>query len=144
MPAPRSHILLKRVYDPPEESDGLRLLVDRLWPRGRTKEDAKVDEWLRDLAPSNDLRKWFHTHPDQWADFRRKYVQELRGAEAATALTRLRELLPTHNAVTFLFATKNTDRNNAVVLKEIVEGTKKPSHSTHHVTTSVRARLVKR
>ena len=136
MPGSHSHVLLKRVYDPPEESDGLRLLVDRLWPRGLKKEDAKIDEWLRDLAPSSKLRKWFHAHPDQWTDFRRKYLQELRGGDAAEALTRLRELLLTHDRVTFLFASKNTNQNNAVVLKEVMEGARKPSHSTHPIIAS--------
>ena len=129
MPA-SSHISLKRVYELPEESDGLRLLVERLWPRGLKKEDAKVDEWLHDLAPSNELRKWFHAHPDRWTDFRRKYLQELRGVEAAKALARLSELLLAHNNVTFVFASKNEDRNNAVILKEVMEGTKKPPHAT--------------
>jgi len=74
-------IALKRVYESPSDSDGLRILVDRLWPRGLSKEAAGVDLWLRALAPSNELRKWFHAHPGRWKDFRRRYLTELRAPE---------------------------------------------------------------
>ena len=79
-------VALKRVYAEPSPSDGARVLVDRLWPRGLTKEAAALDAWLRDLAPSDELRKWFHAHPQQWSKFREKYLKELRGKAAHDAL----------------------------------------------------------
>ena len=129
MTSSQPRISLKRVYDAPASSDGTRVLVDRLWPRGLTKEEAHVDEWLRDLAPSNELRKWFHAHREKWAMFRQKYLQELRGSGAAEVLATLSDLVSTHH-VTLLFASKDTHQNNAVVLKEVMEGTKKPPHTT--------------
>jgi len=123
-------IALKRVYDEPADSDGFRVLVDRLWPRGLTKQEARIDTWLRDLAPSNELRKWFHTHPERWQDFRQKYLTELRTPSAAVALKTLYDVLDQEKVVSLLFASKQTDRNNATVLKEIVEGMKKPPKGT--------------
>src|SRR5690348_11897488 len=122
MCALQQKIGLKRAYDDPDHSDGTRVLVDRLWPRGLTKAEAQVDFWLRDLAPSNQLRKWFHAHSDEWTEFRRRYLLELRGSEAAGALANLADLLSSNSRVTLLFASKDTDRNNAVVLKEVMEG----------------------
>lgn len=130
---------VKRVYDAAASSDGVRVLVDRLWPRGLTKKDARVDHWLRDLAPSNELRKWFHAHREKWAEFRKKYLQELRGPEAAEALATLSDLFHAHH-VTLLFASKNTDQNNAVVLKEVMEGKKKPPHMTRPRVAQARGR----
>jgi uncharacterized protein YeaO (DUF488 family) len=75
-------IVVKRVYETASRTDGARVLVDRLWPRGLTKERAAVDEWLRDLAPSDELRRWYHARPEQWADFRKKYLKELSQPEA--------------------------------------------------------------
>ncbi len=73
---------IKRVYEPASRTDGTRVLVDRLWPRGLTKSKAAVDEWLRDLAPSDELRRWYHARPDHWQDFRKKYLKELSQPEA--------------------------------------------------------------
>jgi uncharacterized protein YeaO (DUF488 family) len=129
MPSTRT-VLLKRVYDEPADSDGFRILVDRLWPRGLTKQEARLDAWLRDLAPSNELRKWFHAHPERWQDFRQKYLTELREPPAGIALQKLYEVLDQEKAVSLLFASKQTDRNNATVLKEIVEGVRKPPKGT--------------
>lgn len=144
MTSSQPRISLKRAYDEPASSDGTRVLVDRLWPRGLTKEAAKIDFWLRDLAPSNELRKWFHAHREKWAEFRRKYLQELRGPEAAEALATLSDLLSAHH-VTLLFASKDTHQNNAVVLKEVMEGTKKPPHTTQpRVTQARRVRRARR
>lgn len=123
-------ISLKRVYEPPARSDGTRLLVDRLWPRGLSKSAACVDEWLRDLAPSNELRRWYHARPAQWAAFRRKYLKELSEPEAATALNRLYQLAHKKKHITLLFGSKNETRNNAVVLKELLEGARKPPTGT--------------
>jgi uncharacterized protein YeaO (DUF488 family) len=123
-------IALKRVYDAPGISDGHRVLVDRLWPRGLTKEDARIDLWLRDLAPSHELRKWFHSHPEHWKEFRHQYLAELRTSAADKALIELYGVLELHSPVTLVFASKRTDKNNATVLKEFVEGMKKPPRGT--------------
>jgi uncharacterized protein YeaO (DUF488 family) len=119
-------ISLKRVYDEPARSDGARVLVDRLWPRGISKESAKLKAWLRDLAPSNELRVWYHSHPSQWLAFRRKYLHELRAPEAAAALEQLYQLAVSEARVTLLFGSRNLERNNATVLKELMEGSRKP------------------
>jgi uncharacterized protein YeaO (DUF488 family) len=123
-------VLLKRVYDEPADSDGFRVLVDRLWPRGLTKQKARLDAWLRDIAPSNELRKWFHAHPERWQDFRQRYLTELRTPAASVALQKLYDLLDGERTVSLLFASRKTDQNNATVLKEIVEGMKKPPKGT--------------
>jgi len=123
-------VALKRVYDPPSLSDGARVLVDRLWPRGVSKEAAKLKLWLKDIAPSDELRKWYHARPTQWAQFREKYLEELSSPEAAAALDELHKLTHSSRKVTLLYASRNTDRNNATVLKELLDGTKKPPRST--------------
>ena len=135
-----SPIALKRVYEEPSDSDGFRVLVDRLWPRGLTKAAAHIDLWLRDLAPSNELRKWFHAHPDHWKEFRHKYLAELHAPAAEKALKQLYEILDRERAVTLLFASRQTELNNATFLKEFVEGMKKPPKGTG----DQRARLQKR
>jgi len=85
-------VAIKRVYDQPEPGDGTRILVDRLWPRGLSKERAKVDAWLKEVAPSNDLRKWFGHDPEKFAEFRRRYEAELASESGQEALARLRDL----------------------------------------------------
>jgi uncharacterized protein YeaO (DUF488 family) len=119
-------IVIKRVYEPVSRSDGARVLVDRLWPRGLTKESAALDAWLRDLAPSDELRRWYHARPDEWVSFRKKYLEELSHAESSDALARLYELAHKRKRVTLLFASKNETRNNALVLKELLDGMRKP------------------
>ena len=121
MPA-REKISVKRVYDSALKADGERVLVDRLWPRGLTKEKARIDLWLRDLAPSNELREWIHSHPLDWPEFRKKYFEELGGASAAAAVDQLLKLIASKPSVTLLFASKNVDQNNATVLKEFIDG----------------------
>ncbi len=106
---------IKRVYDPPAKSDGLRILVDRLWPRGLSKQSAKIDHWLRDVAPSGRLRKWFAHDPARWKGFQKRYVKELDGSPEA--VVELRKLLSKHQA-TLLFAAKDAEHNNAVVLRD--------------------------
>jgi len=106
------------------------VLVDRLWPRGLTKERAAVDEWLRDLAPSNDLRHWYHARPDQWEAFRSKYLKELAQPDREESLRRLYELADRKKSLTLLFASKMEDHNNASVLKELLEGQRKPPTGT--------------
>lgn len=123
-------VVIKRVYEPPSQEDGNRVLVDRLWPRGLTKAKAKIDEWLRDLAPSNALRRWYHTQPNQWAAFRKRYLKELSTPEYQQPLQRLFDLAQGDKRLTLLFASKNETTNNAVVLKELLEGARKPPRGT--------------
>ncbi len=123
-------ISLKRAYEKASLSDGARVLVDRLWPRGLKKEAARIDHWLRDLAPSNGLRRWFHARPAQWPLFRKKYLKELNQPEASQDLEKLYELAEKRKNVTLVFASKNEYHNNAVVLKELLEGMRKPPNST--------------
>lgn len=129
MPTSAKRVRIKRVYDEPSASDGTRVLVDRLWPRGLTKDRAAVDSWLRDLAPSNELRHWYHAC-EQWPAFRKRYLQELSRAEAAAALAQLYRLAHGRKPLTLLFASRNEDRNNAVVLKDLLSGMRKPPTGT--------------
>ena len=123
-------VAVKRVYESPARADGMRLLVDRLWPRGLTKARAAIDEWLRDLAPSDELRRWYHARPAHWAMFRKKYLKELAQPEAETALRRLYQFAHKRKRVTLLFASKNQTRNNATVLKDLLDGMRKPPTGT--------------
>lgn len=111
---------IKRVYDPPGDDDGARILVDRLWPRGLSKDKAALDLWLKDIAPSDGLRKRFHGKPDDWARFRAAYADELKEPAAHSAVQTLRERLR-EGQVTLLFAARDMHRNNAVALKEWLE-----------------------
>lgn len=123
-------IAIKRVYEPPTKEDGARVLVDRLWPRGLTKAAAAIDEWLRGLAPSHELRRWYHARPQEWANFRKKYLKELTKPEYQSALQRLYQLKHDNKRLTLLFASKNEEKNNAVVLKELLEQKRKPPRGT--------------
>lgn len=131
-------IALKRVYESPAKSDGARVLVDRLWPRGLTKTAAAVDEWLRDLAPSHELRRWYHARPAEWTAFRKKYLKELTEPAAEAALSQLYALAHKKKRLALLFASKNADRNNATVLKELLEGMRKPPTGTGPAAHSAR------
>lgn len=122
-------VVVKRVYEAASASDGVRVLVDRLWPRGLTKEDAAVKVWLRDLAPSDELRKWFHANPEGWNQFRKRYLKEFKTEEASTALEKLYHLAEGKRQVTLLYASRNVERNNATVLKELLDGVPKPPSS---------------
>lgn len=135
-------VAVKRVYDRASSADGVRVLVDRLWPRGLTKEKAAVKFWLRDLAPSTDLRKWFHANPQSWRVFRNRYLRELGSPEAAAALGKLYELAAAKKKVTLLYASRNENNNNATVLKDLLEGGRKPPSSVGHAPAS-RERLRK-
>lgn len=108
-------ILLKRVYDPPAASDGFRVLVDRVWPRGVAKDALKLDRWLKDVAPSTDLRKWFGHDPAKWEAFQDRYFRELDSR--SEPVTFLREKAADGN-LTLVFAARDTQHNNAVALKE--------------------------
>src|SRR5271167_4471478 len=120
----------KRVYDEPSPQDGARVLVDRLWPRGLTKEAAALDAWMKDIAPSHELRKWYHAHPLQWAKFRKQYLAELTTDEAHAGLQQLHDLARKRPGLTLLFASKSLEHNNALILKELVEGERKPPTGT--------------
>ncbi len=112
---------IKRVYETHAPEDGKRYLVDRLWPRGLTKEAAAFDAWLKELAPSDALRQWFHHDPENWEEFRRRYREELAAAAVSPLLKKLRAE-SREGVVTLLFAAKDAQHNNAVCLKEILEG----------------------
>ncbi len=122
-------VAVKRVYEAASPSDGVRVLVDRLWPRGLTKEDAAVKLWLREIAPSNELRQWFHANPEGWNLFRKRYLKELASAEGSVAVEKLHHLAEGKRPVTLLYASRNEERNNATVLKELLEGMRKPPSS---------------
>jgi uncharacterized protein YeaO (DUF488 family) len=111
-------IFLKRVYEPYDESDGYRLLVDRLWPRGISKENARLSEWLKEIAPSPDLRKWFCHKPELFEEFRSRYVHELRTDEQKLQLIELIISMASKDRVTLLFGAKDPVYNHAIVLKE--------------------------
>jgi uncharacterized protein YeaO (DUF488 family) len=109
---------LKRAYDLPTKSDGRRILVDRVWPRGIARDDLRIDAWLKDLAPSTELRKWFGHDPAKWDEFRKRYAGELEQRSEA-----LEELVENARAgqITLIFSAKDTQHNNAVALKEHLE-----------------------
>ena len=139
-------VTLKRVYAEPSPHDGARVLVDRLWPRGLTKADVALDAWLKDLAPSDELRKWFHAHRQQWSKFRERYLKELSSEAVHEALRQLYALEKGRRRLTLLFASRNEERNNAVVLKQLVEGDRKPPTGTGPVraVAAKRARAARR
>ena len=109
---------LKRIYEDPGAEDGVRVLVDRLWPRGVSKERAQLDIWLRDIAPSNELRKWFGHDPAKWDEFRSRYCQEL--GQNPAAVEKLRDLAR-GKTVTLLFGAKDEVHNEAVVLRDYLK-----------------------
>jgi uncharacterized protein YeaO (DUF488 family) len=110
-------VRLKRAYEPPTASDGYRVLVDRLWPRGVRREEARLDEWARELAPSAELRRWFGHDPERFEEFRRRYTDELAGQEE-----KLRELRrrAREGALTLVYSARDVEHNDAVVLAEIL------------------------
>src|SRR5215831_584213 len=110
-------IKLKRVYEEPAETDGKRILVDRLWPRGLSKEKAKVDLWLKDVAPSNELRKWFAHDPAKWSEFKTRYRAELKQNSEAVAELKL----AAKGKTTLLYGARDTEHNEAVVLQELLQ-----------------------
>jgi uncharacterized protein YeaO (DUF488 family) len=112
-------VAIKRVYEEPEPGDGTRILVDRLWPRGLSKERAKVDFWLKEIAPSNDLRKWFGHDPEKFSEFRHRYEAELESESGQVALARLRDLAR-QGPITLVFAAHDMEHINAVVLRDVL------------------------
>jgi uncharacterized protein YeaO (DUF488 family) len=129
-------IAVKRVYEKPSRSDGTRVLVDRLWPRGLTKAAAALDDWLKELAPSDELRRWAHEHREAWPMFRKRYLKELARPEATEQLQKLYDLARGRKRLTLLYAFKDEEHNNAVVLKELLDGMKKPPTGTGPVRAS--------
>lgn len=114
-------IRIKRVYNSPAKEDGIRILVDRLWPRGTSKEKAKVDLWLREIAPSDDLRKWFSHDPKKWEEFKNKYEIELKGKKEL--LHKIKQIEKEKGIVTFLYSAKDEEHNNAIALSAILRKT---------------------
>jgi len=110
-------IKIKRVYDPPEADDGKRILIDRLWPRGIRKESLEMDEWLKDIAPSDGLRKWFSHDPAKYHEFKKRYVKELE--KKKETIERIRDEAK-KETVTLLFSAKDVEHNNATILKEVL------------------------
>ena len=111
-------IRIKRIYDPPASEDGRRVLVDRLWPRGVAKDAARLDDWLKEIAPSDELRKWFGHDPAKWEEFRGRYRTELQSHAETLATLRAAAKKGT---ITLLYAAKDEEHNNAVVLKELLD-----------------------
>jgi len=111
----------RRIYESPTPRDGKRVLVDRLWPRGVSKEKAGLDAWLRDVAPSADLRRWYHHDPQRYDEFRRRYFAELEDSDHEAALERLRDLAA-RDKVTLLTATKDVDHSEAAALAQWLDG----------------------
>ena len=113
-------IKLKRVYEKPSKEDGLRVLVERLWPRGFTKERASVDLWLKDIAPSTELRKWFGHDPAKWEQFCKRYMTELKQKKDAVNLLKQKSK---EGVITLVYAARDEKHNSAIALKEILEQT---------------------
>ena len=113
------NVRLKRAYEPPSEDDGRRILVDRLWPRGISKAEAALAEWMKELSPSTGLRKWFGHDPERWETFRRRYAAEIR--EHAEVLARLRSLARSRR-VTLVYSARDEAHNDAIVLRDVILG----------------------
>lgn len=113
---------IKRIYEEASSDDGVRVLVDRVWPRGMSKEKAQLDHWMKEIGPSNELRKWFGHDPDKYEDFKKKYKEELENGDQQEELSKLKELTKEHNKeLTLLFSAKDKTHNQARVLKEILD-----------------------
>jgi uncharacterized protein YeaO (DUF488 family) len=116
--AKKPRIQLKRAYDAPANADGYRVLVDRIWPRGISKDELRLNDWLKDVAPSTELRKWIHSDPEKWQEFRKRYFKELE--EQQGAVEALEEKCR-EKTVTLIYAAKDPERNNAAALKDFLE-----------------------
>lgn len=125
-------IQVKRAYEKPSLKDGARVLVDRLWPRGISKSEAQLETWLRDLAPSDSLRKWYHDRENaaHFPEFRKRYLAELSQPAAAAALTQLYDLAGRNQTVTLIYGSRNEEQNNATVLRDLLSGMRKPPSSS--------------
>lgn len=116
-------IQIKRIYDPISDDDGYRVLVDRIWPRGVSKEKANIDLWMKEIAPSTDLRKWFNHDSENWSEFKKKYKSELK--EKKNLINDIKVLEQEHKNITLLYSAKNIENNQAVVLLDILRKQKK-------------------
>jgi len=116
----KGQVRIKRVYETPEPEDGQRVLIDRLWPRGLKREDARLDDWLREVAPGDELRRWFGHDPARWEEFQARYRHELEDEAHVAALKKLRELAQ-RGPLTLVFAAKDTEHCNAQVLRALLE-----------------------
>jgi uncharacterized protein YeaO (DUF488 family) len=121
-----ANLLIKRIYEPAEKTDGLRILVDRLWPRGITKERAQLDQWMKEVAPSTLLRKQFHQNPQNWPWFEHEYIAELKQQEAVKELARL---IQKQETVTLLYAAHNETQNHVLVLQHFLNTLQKSDHA---------------
>jgi len=130
-------VRLKRAYDPSSPSDGYRVLVDRLWPRGVSKEEAALDEWEKVLPPSAELREWFGHEPSLFAEFRRRYIDELRAQRPRLAELRRRA---THGTLTLVYSARDTEHNDAVVLAEVLRRGLPSPRSRHEERTPAGSR----
>jgi len=115
----KPYIMLKRTYEVPDAADGLRILVDRMWPRGVFRRNAKIDFWAKHVAPSNDLRKWYGHDPKKWEDFKKNYFNELD--ENAESVSELLDRICRRQTTTFVYSSKEKELNNAAALKEYIE-----------------------
>lgn len=113
-----TRIKLKRIYEPAETSDGFRILVDRVWPRGIKKEKAGIDVWLKEIGPSTELRKWFNHDPEKWREFRQAYEKE---SKQSASLKELKEYLKKYKTITFLYSAKDEEHNQAIALQGFAE-----------------------
>lgn len=111
------NIFIKRIYEPSSAQDGYRILVDRLWPRGIKKQDARIDEWLKEVAPSTGLRKWFNHEPEKWDAFTKKYAEELR---TSSAYKSLKSLIEQHGTATLVYAARDEHFNQAAALQQML------------------------
>jgi uncharacterized protein YeaO (DUF488 family) len=112
-------VKLKRAYEPATRGDGYRVLVDRLWPRGIRKQDLPLDAWAREIAPSTELRQWFHHDPDRWREFQQRYRRELKGGVAKERLRKLADRAE-HGVVTLVFSAKDAEHSNAAVVRDLL------------------------
>jgi len=134
-------VTIKRVYEKPSGADGVRVLVDRLWPRGVSKSAARIDSWLRDLAPSHALRRWYHARPTQWLAFRKRYLEELEAPAATRALEELHDLASSSKMLTLVFASRIQQHNNAAVLRDLLQGMRKPPSGTGPARAAASGRM---
>lgn len=118
--ADHTRVQVRRIYDVPRADDGTRVLVDRLWPRGVSRERAQLDEWGKDIAPSPELRRWYHHDPELFGEFRQRYIEELGNPVAAAALAHLQELARPQQPLTLLTATKSPEISEAAVLLKLL------------------------
>ncbi len=114
-------IQIRRAYEPAQPEDGRRVLIERLWPRGIRKEDLLINAWLKDLAPSDELRRWFHHEPERWEEFQRRYREELRGPRQQELLDELAQQARLRS-VTLIYSSREERFNNAVVLRDLIQG----------------------